>query len=206
MKKSEMDKLRELVKLWNQAIYSPLYAAATPLSDLLDTFEVDPPSAKESTSIHSLDFKEIDAFLDNMKKENETELIDAGYKKEMHGSTPILTKPIEVVSPKRKWHKWSELKDKFFTKKQQKETKEQAVEQSCMNCKNKDNCKPFDRTECFCHCLSMWEKELADQVSICPDCEGEGIIVSYGYEPDPTKTCPKCKGTGYKENKDERPN
>ena len=39
----------------------------------------------------------------------------------------------------------------------------------------------------------------------CPDCEGEGIVVSYGYEPDPTKECPKCKGTGQKEMKPYRP-
>lgn len=262
MKKSEMDKLRELVKLWNQAIYSPLYAAASPLSNLLDTFEVDPDPIeevrpgvgviKESTSvltdwednichdcqgngqivtehhepdetkdcpkcggagwvwdyeldenpndIHDAGIDDTRYSCDACRKTREKEEILYNFGKKLSDAQvemppefnevfkdlqPILSIAPEVdpevekrvddlvnkrlnktkTKPlKRKWHKWSELKDKYFSKEKQKEMKEQAekelrVEQSCVNCGNKNNCQPFDRTECFCHSLSNWRPE-----------------------------------------------
>lgn len=209
MKKSEMDKLRELLRKHRGSPGLRTLFIVSELSELLDTFEVDPPSAKETKK--NLGWT-------GPEHEPEEAFINAGYKKEMHGSTPVLTKPIEserskkvIVNldpedfcceaekkPKRKWVKWSELKDRFFSKKKQKEMKEQAEKELeeqdniCPDCKHYDTCEP--------------DRNMCDYESrVCPDCEGLGIVVSYGYEPDPTKTCPKCKGTGYKETKPYRP-
>ena len=153
------------------------------------------------------------------------EFEEAGYKKEMHGNTLVFTKSIapeldisglkstkkirvpawesDEPKPKRKWHKWSDIKDRFFSKKKQAEMKEQAKKEL-----ERGRFRALADKEDEAGCISVGglavECGLYKKKEVCPDCEGEGIVVSYGYEPDPTKVCPRCKGTGYKEKKDEQ--
>ena len=196
------------------------------LDQFLSTPETKPLTARETIEKNGMTIEPHEPeeayrkFAENLRSEYLEafkEFEAAGYKKEMRGNTLIFTKSIapEVDSeiekpkrmwngmdvsglvstkkiripawesdepkPKRKWHKWSDIKDKFFSREKQVEM-------------------DTEYTDILTREVARKKLEKEE----CPDCEGEGIVVSYGYEPDPTKVCPRCKGTGYKEKKDEQ--
>jgi hypothetical protein len=119
MKKSEMDELQILAASLRRHPTGVYIDVSIELSDLLDTFEVEEEPieevrpgvcvAKESTSIFNV-APEVDSEVEKR--------VDAIVNRCLNKTK---TKPL-----KRKWHKWSELKDKYFSKEKQAEMKEQA--------------------------------------------------------------------------------
>jgi hypothetical protein len=157
MKKSEMDKLRELEEDWRQFGYHDCIVGR--LQRLLDTFEVDRDPEEIKTELEAYVEKWAgDPEVDNPNwhtchgclhedqrscdirdglcnyEEKKTEIDQHNTELLDHMQTPENKEAIKKAwdnfgKPKRQWHTWSDLKKKFFSPKKIEEMKKQAMKE-----------------------------------------------------------------------------